>query len=64
MFEMLSSYSPSLILVIMSAHYSGRKAARVKFWVAFANSSLFFINFFFCVAIGQEITDKTSYMTK
>ena len=45
------------------ANYSGRKAARVKFWVAFANSS-FFIIFFFCVAIGQEITHKTSYMTK
>ena len=42
-------------------NYSGRKAARVKFWVAFANSSLFY---FLCVAIGQEITHKTSYMTK
>ena len=34
--------------------YSGRKAARVR---------KFFL-FFFCVAIGQEITHKTSYMTK
>ena len=41
-------------------NYSGRKAARVKFSVAFANSSFSF----FCVAIGQEITHKTSYMTK
>ena len=40
-------------------YYSGRKAARVKFWVA--NSSFFF---FFCVVIGREIMDKTSYMTK
>ena len=41
--------------------YSGRKAAQVKFWVAFANSSLLV---FFCVAIGQEIMHKTLYMTK
>ena len=45
-------------------YYSDRKAARVKFWVAFANSSLLLLLFFFCVAIGQEITHKTLYMTK
>ena len=47
---------------LVCIYYSGRKAARVKFSVAFANSSSFF--FFFCVTIGQEITHKTSYMTK
>ena len=44
--------------------YSGRKAARVKLLVAFANSPLFFWGGGGGVAIGQEITDKTSYMTK
>ena len=46
----------------LKLYYSGRQAARVKFSVAFANSSL--LLFFLCVAIGQEITHKTSYMTK
>ena len=33
----------------LASNYSGRKAARVKFWVAFANS--FFISLFFlCVS--------------